>query len=334
MLQALNDLSGTPVDWWFIYKMPCHIGPNKNTKGNEYLYYDPTNKNGLSKSKKVLDKGQSSLTVTLQQIFNFSGRNSGNGYILYNDEKPNSKSNKSGCGHCKGILAFNKRNDSGIFILHSTPRFPIEKNYDLPEDELIYGQTYLCITLPDYNTANHIAEVLRTQQEPQVYASYLGVEIEENESLYKLTQNDNTPEPSAPAFIKIISKGKKLFQLAGKNRRWNKDFWIDLIGPHLGVDLNVESWRRGRSPGDFDSDGKDQTHNVMNIRFESLGLEGYRFAYTKDHSKWGVSTNPSKPWVCIADINRMVSQERRGGGALFFKEKELWSNLKSIENIN
>ncbi|MFT4552054.1 MAG: deoxyribonuclease-2 [Chlamydiales bacterium] len=334
MLQALNDLNASAVDWWFIYKMPDNIGPDSDTKGDEYLYYDPETGKGLTKSDKVLDKGQSALDVTLEQVFNSKGMEDGNSYILYNDEKPDSDKNRSSCGHCKGILAFNKKNNTGFYLLHSTPRYPLDKKSELPSNELIYGQTYICVTLPDYETANRIAEVLRTQHEPQVYTTHLSEDITKDESVYKLGSNNNTPEPEEPTFISFKSKAGKEFQLAGKNRKWGKDFWIDLIGPHLGVSLNVESWRRGASPGNEDSDGKDETLNAQNIDFTSVGLKDYTFHYTKDHSKWGVSTDAANPWVCIADINRMVSQEKRGGGALIFQEEQLWKNLKSVENTD
>ena len=39
-------------------------------------------------------------------------------------------------------------------------------------------------------------------------------------------------------------------------------------------------------------------------------------------------------WVCIADLNRMTSQEKRGGGAVCFHEPLLWHGLNEIERIS
>ena len=33
----------------------------------------------------------------------------------------------------------------------------------------------------------------------------------------------------------------------------------------------------------------------------------------------------------VADINRMVSQEKRGGGTICFQDKRLWAALSSTE---
>jgi deoxyribonuclease-2 len=85
-------------------------------------------------------------------------------------------------------------------------------------------------------------------------------------------------------------------------------------------------------------------------------LRGYSWSYTRDHAKWAISeevaergvktvqlhdgtTLADEPgtvsdWVCVADINRMTSQERRGGGAVCFHEPLLWHGLNAIERIS
>ncbi len=55
---------------------------------------------------------------------------------------------------------------------------------------------------------------------------------------------------------------------------------------------------------------------------------------TKDHSKWACSEEKDKAigqWVCVADINRMKSQEKRGGGVICFMEANLWEALNNAE---
>lgn len=77
-------------------------------------------------------------------------------------------------------------------------------------------------------------------------------------------------------------------------------------------------------------------------------LSDYHWSYTKDHAKWAISeeliergkTNNETDipthisWVCIADMNRMTSQEKRGGGAICFHEPLLWQSLNEIERIS
>ena len=343
MLSTLADKTGEPVDWWFIYKLPSDVGPKQDSTGFEYLYCDSKSKSGPKLSKITLDHHQSAVALTLGQIFSGDAET---GYVLWNDEipptkkTPNPERNRAK-GHTKGVLGFSKKTNSGFYLLHSTPRFPALGVIDLPDDERKYGQTYLCITLRDYDTVNVVAEVLRLQNEPQVYASRTP-SVEATESIAKLAKEDSTPKPNNPADIEIVSKAGMHFRLMAKNRRWSepakgktegKDFWKDLVGPALKCDLNIETWRRGQVFGDTDSDAKGQSLDVLDVDLGAIGLKGYRWAYTKDHAKWGIAEANPLGYVVIADINRQVSQDKRGGGGLAFKHEGIWKALKSAEIV-
>ena len=119
----------------------------------------------------------------------------------------------------------------------------------------------------------------------------------------------------------------------------------------------------------IDSDGHDLIDEVTNIDLAALtdpsglltgepgaALSGYRWPYTHDHAKWAISESvdergvktaerhngerlidkagTAKDWVCVADLNRMTSQEKRGGGAICFHEPLLWHGLNQIERIS
>lgn len=103
-------------------------------------------------------------------------------------------------------------------------------------------------------------------------------------------------------------------------------------------------------------DGDDQhvidevTTIDLSLLTDSAGqaLGGYAWSYTKDHAKWAVSEPDGErgdhavddrqgtdaDWVCVADMNRMTSQEIRGGGAICFHEPALWRALNDIERID
>jgi len=99
-------------------------------------------------------------------------------------------------------------------------------------------------------------------------------------------------------------------------------------------------------------DGKEVVDEITNIDLGELKdsngapLTGYAWAYTKDHAKWAISEETEdceklddrqgtkKDWVCIADMNRMTSQEKRGGGAICFHEPDLWKGLNEIERVS
>lgn len=329
----VKNESGKNVDWWFIYKMPVHEGSPDNL-GGEYLYYDENNE-ALSLSKNSLAKKEGALFHTLYDIFDSQEKESG--YIIYNDENPDddAKANQQLRGHCKGVLSFSKKNDEALMLLHSVPRFPYKGELDLPDKELKYGQTFLCITLSGYDVAEKIAHQMLHQQNPQVNKKdcKLTDDILESESLYRLTHESGVKEQKETSIVKFKSKGGKEFQLIAKSKVWNDDFWIDLVSPTLGVNMIVESWRRGTVTASEDSESSEEVEDVIYMDLSALGLEGYRWKYTQDHSKWGVSTKEDEDkgkWVCIADINRMVSQEKRGGGAICFHEPKLWKSLVNI----
>ena len=341
MLSPLSNEMGTPVDWWLSYKLPDDVGPKKDSTGFEFLYADANNST-FAMSALTLDHGKGTIALTLAQLFDTKDEDTG--YILWNDEIPPTKEepkpkDNGTKGHTKGILGFNKKTNSGFYLLHSTPRFPAVGEIELPDMEKGYGQTYLCISI-DYATVNSIAEVLRLNHEPQVYASKLPG-ISDDESIAKLAKMDSDPYPASPAMIHIKTRGGKPFIFFGKNRKWSmapkgetgKDFWADHVGPNLKCDLNVETWRRGLVFTDIDSDGVDDTLDVLNIDLSPLGKEfkGYKWPYTKDHAKWGISTLNPPGWTIIADINRQTSQAKRGGGGLAFQEANIWRAMKSIE---
>ena len=101
-------------------------------------------------------------------------------------------------------------------------------------------------------------------------------------------------------------------------------------------------------------DGKHVVDEITTIDLQMLKdsdgtpLDGYVWEYTKDHAKWAISEEPADrgdhdvddragkktDWVCVADINRMTSQEKRGGGAVCFHEPQLWHDLNEIERIS
>lgn len=330
MIGARNQ-QGDPVDWWFIYKTPEHSG-RKTNKGFDFLYYDPV-AGALALSPVGLDQDDQALDHTLKGVFDAPN---GSGYIVYNDEHVDGRENNDDKGHCKGILAFDKDSDSALLLLHSTPRFPARGDCTLPDDEAIYGQTYICITLPDYRTANLIAAQMLCQQNPQILteSSRVPSTLQPNEPLSGLFHGNGIDESKKPSTLRFESRGGQAFLLIAKSREWGEDFWLDLVSPTLNADLVVETWRRGAVTPLQDGRSKDYDEDTLTLCFKLGPSSDYEWPYTKDHAKWAVALKNASsvlPWVCVADLNRMVSQEKRGGGSLCFQEPRLWEALKDAE---
>jgi deoxyribonuclease-2 len=336
MIHAIND-SAQPVDWWFIYKLPRDArSPTKSSStkpstGFEYLYFDSRDKHPLALSTHLFTSTDGALYNTLKQVYPLKENpNKGLGWIIYNDERCDDKPNNESLGHTKGVLAFDTETDSAFWLLHSTPRFSLLAGPDFPPDEKDYAQTYLCVTLKDYKTADTIAQQMYHQQEPQCFAWHMPDAVKPDDYLYKLTQGVNVRDTDQPDNIEFYSKGGQRFRSIAKNRHWGEDFWNDLVGPELKVNLDVETWRRGTLASTKDSDKAHDIVDILYVNLEALGID-YEWSYTQDHAKWAISQTPD--WVCIADINRDTSQEKRGGGSICFQDRLLWHSLSQLQKL-
>jgi len=164
---------------------------------------------------------------------------------------------------------------------------------------------------------------MANHQEPQVYFPN-PANLPKTDPLYLLTQPLNPAPAAAADVIDVRSSGGMQFKVIAKNTEWNDDFWNDLVGPTLKDDMDDETWIRGPIPPIADSDG---IHKTFDIKYINLGPLGANWAWpeTHDHAKWGITLH--EPWVCVGDINRMISQRKRGGGTIAFQNTTLWLGL-------
>jgi len=119
----------------------------------------------------------------------------------------------------------------------------------------------------------------------------------------------------------------------------------DFVTEHNGVDYHHEFLDVG------EQQAVDEVTTIdLGLLNDADGkpLQGLAWSYTRDHAKWAVSEpvaergdhrteddpNAAADWICIADMNRMTSQEIRGGGAICFHEPLLWRSLNDIERID
>jgi len=324
-ITALDEV-GKPVDWWFSYKVPRldNVAGSPTATGYEYVYYD-TNVGKVVRSPNLLTDGKGALDLTIKSVFEKPDATTG--WILYNDEMPSDakRLDSASFGHTKGVIAFDTASKTALWLLHSWPKYADPSASDMPTP--IYGQTYVCISI-DLATASKIADQMANHQEPQVYVPRIPASLDKKDPLYVLTQNLNPNAAADANVIQCKSRGGLAFQVIAKNRKWNKDFWNDLVGPTLKSDMNVETWIRGKIPPVLDSDGIHKTFDVKYIDLSPLGVP-WTWPETHDHAKWGITVDSD--WVCVGDINRMVSQEKRGGGTIAFQDPKLWAALSKTD---
>jgi deoxyribonuclease-2 len=325
-ISALDE-NGKPVDWWFLYKVPQlkQDASTQSAKGYEYVYYDPTVKQ-VAKSPNLLTDGKGALDLTLNAVFN--GHSNSTGWILYNDEMPADAHRKdsSSFGHTKGVIAFDTASKTAFWLLHSWPKYADPGAPGMPTPE--YGQTFLCLSL-DIATAGKLATQMGNHQEPQVYLPKVA-NLDHKDALYLLTQKLDPNAAGDSDALDFTTRGGLKFKVIAKNKKWGKDFWNDLVGPTLGADMDVETWIRGKIPPVLDSDGIHKTFDIKYIDLSRLGAK-WAWPESHDHAKWGITTTDN--WVCVGDINRMVSQENRGGGTIAFQDATLWSALSRTDLI-
>jgi deoxyribonuclease-2 len=250
------------------------------------------------------------------------------GWILYNDEMPPQAggTDSSSCGHTKGVIGFDTASNTAFWLLHSWPKYAAPAQPGMPTP--MYGQTFLCLSL-DIKTADQIAAQMANHQEPQCFLPR-AANLSQSEDLYALTKPLKPNPPGDADVLDCKTIGGMPFKVLAKNREWDKDFWNGFVGPELNADMDVETWIRGAIPPVADTDG---IHKTFDIKFINLGPLGAHWAWpeTHDHAKWGITTDSN--WVCVGDINRMISQRNRGGGTIAFQNGTLWQALSKTDLI-
>jgi deoxyribonuclease-2 len=230
-------------------------------------------------------------------------------------------------GHTKGVLAFDTASDTALWLLHSWPKYVDPDQSAMPTP--MYGQTFICLslTLADIEA---IATQMVNNQQPEVFGAVLPEDLPEDSPIHTLDGTINSNAPANTDTISLATRGGLNFKVIAKDRKWNRDFWNDLVGPELEANMNVETWIRGQIPPQADSDGVHKTIDIKYIDFRDLGIP-WTWPETHDHAKWGITTD--NDWVCVGDINRMISPRQRGGGTIAFQHPGLWGQLNQTDFI-
>ncbi len=315
------------VDWWFIYKTPAGTGSTDN-EGNDYFYFD-ANATALKLSANKLNQPQGALYNTLNSAF--TSKDQDLGYLIFNNELTYGSNNDTSRGLSKGILIFNKTEDTASLLVHSVAGYPHIGDCTLPEAAQKYGQSFLCISLAGYGAANAIARQMLMQQNPQVlvHNSKLPTNVRQEEPLSQLYYHQSAKLATKPSTLRFTSKAGIPFMLIAQSSEWHGNFWSELVGPQLNTNLDVTTLANNVNS----NDQNDQTNVVpiQEINFESLGFTGYKWDHTRDQSRWAVAASEkNKPWICIGDIDRYNPQPSQSGGAVCFDEPTLWQALHAI----
>lgn len=323
------DESGAPVDWWFLYKVPRlkTSAGIEAASGFEYACMDSRG-NTLDRSPYTLDSDNGALYETLQSIF--GNPSASTGWILYNDEIPDGNTSFT-LGHSKGVIGFDAESQTAFWLLHSWPKFPLPDDSAQPSP--MYGQTFLCLAL-DLETARQLATQMHGYQEPQVYSSRIPTSLAVDDPLRLLTSGITDNDPPGASTLDVLTRNGMKFKVIAKNRNWNSDFWNDLVVDEIQASIDVDTWIRGKNVIPPNTDPA-HLYTVADIKYITLQEVGLPWAWpeTRDHAKWAISVPNSGNWVCVGDINRMISQRLRGGCTIAFQHDVLWGILSRTDRF-
>ncbi|CAD6191173.1 unnamed protein product [Caenorhabditis auriculariae] len=346
---SCKDQNGKDVDWFAVYKMPIESADNSVPgikDGVAWYYVDINNQGSLQPSLKTLNDKDQAIAYTLQQYYDKQSDPT-IFHTMYNDEPWGSSStisleeilsnrvfsnrtynlaSASDYGHTKGTIFFDAT--SGVWLVHSVPKFPNPTTYEYPVSGHDYGQTMLCMTFK-YAQLKSIGTQLFFNR-PNIYSSKLPSSMAaDNPDLAKAIAGQYQKGQPFSNVVDLTTAGGYTFKSFAKTKEFNADLYDTLVAPTLKTDLIVESWRRG-SEIPLACKLTYHANDALSIKVGSTGV----FSYTKDHSKMAHSTDMTKPWVCIGDINRMTSQYVRGGGTECISSSFLWKAYSVIATQN
>ncbi|XP_051250653.1 plancitoxin-1-like [Dicentrarchus labrax] len=316
-----------PVDWYILYKLPAHTGI-----GDVYYYIDTKvqKMNTEMKPVKPINHQAGVLANTLAPYFN---KEAGSGYIAYSDQPPTSNALPE-FGHSKGFVMMDQ--NSGFWLLHSTPRFPFDKasNNFFPESGKENGQTFICVTFP-YATFKQIGLHLQyihahtfEHNIPDGFHNELkkaaklkdGTKLKEPADIPKELYQDLKSNANHPfrSFVKKVLDTESDDEDCDDEKK--RDLYFH-IAQNIGSSVRAQTWNQGNK---FESE--DPVYNV-----ECIEVGGKKWN-TNDHSKWCVSVDDKGPeyWTCFGDSNRARSQCKRRGGALCIQDKTVNGIFKNF----
>ncbi len=252
------------------------------------------------------------------------------GFFAYNDQPPgyDRAPSANGSGHCKGIVAWN-RNWLG-WLIHSVPRWPEGRyvslsraNYSFPpieNSQLVYAQSFAWVVMPVSARSNIINQLVEMQafvfySSPDTIWPYqVGTEI-------GARANDGRSVP------RMLSLGSQVTHIA-KNGAWDSCIYHDFLGTSLGKGAPMV-WRVQTWSAEENLRGL-QFYYVLDVRQLQFPGNPNPIKSRSAHSKWAISHDSRHGLVFIGDLNRALSQNKRGGGGMLIQSRLLWEFFNSL----
>lgn len=254
-LSCLSD-SGAAVDWWLVLKAPdsTEAAYADSTGTNWGLSWNAD----LSSAGNALERcvwhqlegGRrawglrcgpagtvcSSFESVPRGIRRTVAQRSGTGVasVLYNDEPPTDALqfaamarasslrrrllSDSSHGHTKGVVLANE--GGGLWLVHSTPRYPLAGSDKFPSNEQIYAQSFLCVSLPA-DGIDAVGGALLLNR-PAVYASSLPGKLAPAYPNLQAVLDGSWVADAKATTLRLQSVQGQSFTAFAKNAQWGQ----------------------------------------------------------------------------------------------------------------
>ncbi|KAL1438421.1 hypothetical protein MTO96_048035 [Rhipicephalus appendiculatus] len=274
------------VDWFFMYKLPRGAQDKHKVsipRGDEYVYIDsttPTSTPYWKMSTHNIFNASNALANTIAPL-TAKQKPKNLTYVVYNDQPPDSPGRQK----VEQRTHQSARSSlAGLFIFDEESGVWII--HSVPKfPEMLHHGFY---TFP--TSGREFGQTILCVTFP---ASQL-----ETIATHLRLQYPNIYDSYAPPSLHVYSAA---------------------VASNLESNLFASTWRNGAG-GKVPADCND-TYTVTNIEALrlSMGKQQLQIKNGEDHSKWAISEETAKRFVCIGTLNRMHSQYRRGGQTLCFK---------------
>jgi deoxyribonuclease II len=210
---------------------------------------------------------------------------------------------------------------TAFYMIHSIPLFPNFTtdglvNTTISDDELIYAQNVMCISIST-NTLFELAGIM-TLIQPIVYYKNI---IYANTNISNVIGDVVSASGFSGSYKFVLSNASWVY--IAKSQYGNLDLWDNVVAGYFSQGLDTETWGRPYMPSVCPPNSQ---YPVLNIN--ALKVGPFKWKDTEDHSKWGILDSSS--FVCYGDMNRMVSQRTRGGGTVCMNIAGFYSLHRSL----
>jgi deoxyribonuclease-2 len=355
-MQCLDD-GGQPVDWWMMMKLPLNVGP---VSGYSYLYWD-TNAPSTAKQGDFHYHDQA-VGYTVMQLGLYGATvprlKDDYAWVLWNDESYGSWEDKdpiwhqndtSGVnyGHTKGVLAVQLSSKTGFYLQHSAPAFPYNHTaspsyWHFPWSQSVFAQHFFCISL----SLTQVESVAKLARYYYAYVYEAQIPSAGKSALPQLTALAGMQYVNGSGTVGLQTLGGVSLTLIGKSASVDGDLYEDYVARQLNSGVQVQSWCCG-SDGDccqpayckgspiVNASGPQRARGEKAYPFDSVDVlsvswgNDLHYLLSGNHAKWLVAEDSTTRAICFGDINRMISQRARGGGALCLSNENLYTTLHS-----